>query len=80
MCVLNICINCPKFFRTHCISNTLFLFQDEKGKLYSYIPRGHTCANILELPRGNLTDAVPSVEELFPIYDLAFLNNYFVSA
>ena len=20
MCVLNICINCPKFFRTHCIA------------------------------------------------------------
>jgi hypothetical protein len=43
--------------------------------LYLYVPKAHTCANVLELPRGEVTQPLPPSEDLFAIYDGAFSKN-----
>ena len=60
----------------------LFLFQllkvpKKKTKIADFIPKSHTCSNMLQLPYGSATIPLPSDEELFEIYDLAFKNSYF---
>jgi len=41
------------------------------------MPTAHTCSNTLDLPRGNAVLPLPSDDELFQLYDLAFKNNFF---
>jgi len=46
-------------------------------KPYSFTPKANTCINRLLLPRPTYGIALPSVEVLYPLYDMAFANQYF---
>ena len=41
MCVLSICINCPKFFRTHCIRKFLSKLRDKIQKVCKDCPANY---------------------------------------
>lgn len=42
-----------------------------------FLPTANTCANTLSLPRCTNGSLLPSEEQLFNLYDLAFANAYF---
>ncbi|XP_065934567.1 uncharacterized protein [Magallana gigas] len=42
-----------------------------------FIPTANTCINSLKLPRGTLEIKLPADEELFSLYDYAFLNTFY---
>ena len=42
-----------------------------------FLPTANTCANTLSLPRRTNDSLLPSEEQLFNLYDLAFANAYF---
>ena len=42
-----------------------------------FLPKSHTCTNILKLPRGTHHLQIPSEDALFELYDFAFLSGYF---
>lgn len=42
-----------------------------------FIPTANTCINSLKLPRGSLEIKLPTDEELFSLYDYAFLNTFY---
>ncbi|XP_061171879.1 uncharacterized protein LOC133181380 [Saccostrea echinata] len=44
---------------------------------HSFIPTANTCINSLKLPRGSLEINLPKDEELFPLFDYAFLNTFY---
>lgn len=44
---------------------------------WNFMPKSHTCSNTLNLPIGNRHLPLPSEEDLFQLYDLAFKNTYF---
>ena len=54
---------------------------EKKKPIWHFMPTSHTCSNTcsnsLDLPRGNEVLPLPSDNELFELYDLAFKNNYF---
>ncbi|CAG2226852.1 unnamed protein product [Mytilus edulis] len=43
----------------------------------SFLPTANTCINTMQLPRPSLLIDLPPTEELFKLYDYAFLNTYF---
>lgn len=43
----------------------------------SFLPTANTCVNVLYLPRPTATNAVPTDEVLFTLYDYSFANSYF---
>lgn len=49
----------------------------KKKPIWDFMPTSHTCSNTLDLPRGNAVVPLPSDDELFELYDLAFKDNYF---
>lgn len=49
----------------------------KKKPIWHFMPTSYTCSNTLDLPRGNAVVPLPSDDELFELYDLAFKNNYF---
>ena len=42
-----------------------------------FLPMANTCINCLKIPRGSHDIPLPSEEDLFDLYDCAFLNSYF---
>ena len=42
-----------------------------------YLPSAHTCTNTLVLPRGPLLAKLPTEDEMFEIFYLAFSNSHF---
>ena len=49
----------------------------KRKPIWHFMPTCHTCSNTLDLPRGNAVLPLPSDNELFELYDLAFKNSYF---
>ncbi|KAL9960243.1 hypothetical protein ACROYT_G033677 [Oculina patagonica] len=49
----------------------------KKKNIWHFMPTSHACSNTLDLPRGNAVLLLPSDNELFELYDLAFKNSYF---
>ena len=43
----------------------------------SFIPTANTCINRLNLPRPSVSISLPSKDELFNLYDYAFLNAFY---
>lgn len=43
----------------------------------NFTPSAHTCSNELTLPRGTHVWNLPEENVLFPLYDLAFTQDYF---
>lgn len=42
-----------------------------------FIPTTNTCINNIKLPRSSYDIELPSEEELFALYDYAFLNTFY---
>jgi hypothetical protein len=49
----------------------------EVGENKSFIPTANTCIGNLQLPRPSHETHLPVDEELFPKYDIAFVNAFF---
>ena len=43
----------------------------------TFIPTANTCTNAINLPRPTIDIPLPGTEELFNLYDYAFMNAYF---
>ena len=43
----------------------------------SFIPTSNTCGNELLLPRPSFDKELPQDDQLFSLYDLAFVNAYY---
>jgi len=52
-------------------------FTDAVDGSYGYLPKSSTCTNQLFLPCPSLLLKLPPEEELFLIYDMAFLGSHF---
>lgn len=42
-----------------------------------FLPTAHTCGNILSIPIATTNNPLPSQDQLFDIYDMAFCQTYF---
>ncbi|CAH3123927.1 unnamed protein product, partial [Pocillopora meandrina] len=49
----------------------------KKKPIWHFVPTCHTCSNTLDLTRENAVLHLPSDNEPFKLYDLAFKNSYF---
>ena len=45
--------------------------------VYSFLPTANTCSCCLQLPRPSIDVPLPGNQDLFSLYDLAFVNAYF---
>lgn len=45
----------------------------------TFIPTASTCTNRINLPRPTINIPLPGCEELFNLFDYAFMNTYFGS-
>ena len=62
------------FLDLHCSPRSIF-FQVKSRS--GFIPTANTCINNMKLPRPSYEIELPSEEELFALYDYAFLNTFY---
>lgn len=54
-----------------------FVEKETVGTKCPFLPTANTCANTLYLPRRSRDSLLPSEEQIFNLYDLAFANAFF---
>lgn len=61
----------------HYVMLCYYVQSTETEESVCYLPSAHTCTNTLVLPRGPLLAKLPTEDEMFEIFDLAFSNSHF---
>ena len=59
------------------IKPSVNFYEVQGNSKWMFLPQAHTCSYALDLPIRNAQIKLPTEEELFEIYNLAFLNSYF---